>query len=75
MNKSVRNLIKQAGPRDEIAAECGVEPIAVYRWARSHSVPAKHFAGVIRVSSRLETGVTAEMLASAHDGNPPEGEA
>lgn len=67
MTQRIKNILSKIGGRDEIAAECGVEPIAVYRWGRNGSIPSKHLAGVLRVASRNNTGITAEDLLSAHD--------
>lgn len=67
MNERIKNLLARIGSRDEIAAECGVEPIAVYRWAQNGSIPSKHLAGVLRVATRRRAGITAKALLLAHD--------
>lgn len=65
----IKTLLEKAGARDEIAAECRVEPIAVYRWGQNGSIPSKHLAGVLRVANRNKADVTAEILLAAHDNN------
>lgn len=67
MKQRIKNLLAKVGSREEIAAECGVEPIAVYRWAQNGSIPSKHLAGVLRVATRNNTGITATVLLTAHD--------
>ncbi|WP_420837208.1 carph-isopro domain-containing protein [Chachezhania antarctica] len=67
MTSKIKILLDQVGTREEIAAACGVEPIAVYRWSRNGSIPSRHLAGVFRVASRNRTGITAEAIISAHD--------
>ena len=69
MSQRIKNLLNKIGDRDEIAAECGVEPIAVYRWAQNASIPSRHFAGVLRVASRNNAGISADDLISAHDSS------
>jgi hypothetical protein len=64
---TVRDIIDSIGPREALAAECGVAPIAVYRWRQNGSIPAKHFAGVLRVASKTNPALTAEALVVAHD--------
>lgn len=67
MENTVKSLLARTGTRDEIAAECGVDPIAVYRWGQNGSIPSWHLAGVLRVASRNKAGVTADLLCIAHD--------
>ncbi|MFX4298535.1 hypothetical protein [Pseudosulfitobacter pseudonitzschiae] len=67
MKNAIENILELVGPREEIALECGVEPIAVYRWGRNGSIPSRHFAGVLRVSKRNGADVTADTLCKAHD--------
>jgi hypothetical protein len=70
MSKPVKNLLKQIGKRDEIASECGVAPIAVYRWGESGCIPSKHLPGVLRVAERNNAGIEADALIAAHDVSP-----
>lgn len=72
MKSAVQGILAKIGPRVEIASECGVEPIAVYRWERNGSIPSRHFAGVLRVGERNNAGVSAEDLCRAHDRTPPD---
>lgn len=67
MTKTVKDILELIGEREEIAHECGVEPIAVYRWGQNNSIPSKHLSGVLRVASRNQADVTADSLLSAHD--------
>lgn len=71
MAHDIKNLLDKAGSRDEIATECKVAPIAVYRWGQNGSIPAKHLAGVLRVANRNKAGITAEILCAAHDQSSP----
>lgn len=69
---NVADLLNAAGDKSELARECKVAPIAVYRWATSGSIPAKHHAGVLRVAKRNGADlngepITAEMLVGIHD--------
>ncbi|WP_425070676.1 carph-isopro domain-containing protein [Sagittula sp. S175] len=68
--KTVPEIIDAAGDRIEIAKECGVEPIAVYRWHTKGAIPAWHHAGVLRVAQRNGANITADMLCMAHDKSP-----
>lgn len=70
MENKVSQILDLVGSRLEIAAECGVEPIAVYRWRTAGSIPSKHLPGVLRVSKRNKAGVTAEALCEAHEVSP-----
>lgn len=63
----VASILAAAGTRTEIADECGVKPIAVYRWERNGSVPAKYWGGILRVAARNKADVTADLLCRAHD--------
>ena len=72
MKQRIKNLLAKVGSREEVAIECGVEPIAVYRWAQNGSIPSKHLAGVLRVATRNNTGVTATSILEAHDPARPE---
>ena len=67
MKHKIRKLLAEVGSREEIAQECGVQPIAVYRWGQNGAIPSKHLAGVLRVAVRNKSGLTAEHLLSAHD--------
>ncbi len=64
--KTVTEILDASGSREEIAQECGVEPIAVYRWHTSGRISARHHAGVLRVAKRNGADVTAQMLVDAH---------
>lgn len=67
MTANIENILTRVGSREEIAAECGVDPIAVYRWGKNGSIPSKHLSGVLRVANRNKSSVTAETLCAAHD--------
>jgi hypothetical protein len=73
MKNIIQDILAQTGARDEIAKECNVAPIAVYRWAQNASIPSRHFAGVLRVAERNGAAVTAEVLCAAHDKTPSAG--
>jgi hypothetical protein len=70
MTKDVKELLARAGTKEQIAQECDVQPIAVYRWGQNDSIPAKHLAGVLRVANRNKAGITAEILCAVHDRSP-----
>lgn len=73
---SVSEIICAIGRRQELADECMVAPIAVYRWVVKEAIPARHFAAVLRVAERNGVQVTAKMLCDAHDRRePPAGDA
>lgn len=65
--QTVLDILKAVGERAEIASECGVEEIAVYRWGKNASIPAKHWGGLLRVAVRNKVHVTPDMLVDAHD--------
>jgi hypothetical protein len=73
MNTAIKETLASIGTRDEIASECGVDPIAVYRWGQNGSIPSRHFAGVLRVAKRNNSAVTAEYLSNLHDQSPSSG--
>ncbi|MGB1266172.1 MAG: hypothetical protein ACPG6L_10640 [Nereida ignava] len=73
MNTAIKKTLRSIGTRNEIASECGVDPIAVYRWGQNGSIPARHFAGVLRVAKRNNIAVTAEYLSDLHDQSPSSG--
>jgi hypothetical protein len=70
MSKAIKTLLEKIGSRAEIARECDVEPIAVYRWAQSGRIPSQHLPGVLRVSERNKSGVAADDLIAAHVVSP-----
>jgi len=70
MKNTIQDILAQTGARDEIANECNVAPIAVYRWAQNASIPSRHFAGILRVAKRNGAAVTADLLCAAHDKTP-----
>lgn len=70
MRTQIKDILAEVGGREEIALECGVEPIAVYRWGQNGSIPSRHLAGVLRVAKRNGADVTAEQLCILHDQSP-----
>ena len=70
MNTQIKTLLDRIGTRAEIADECRVEPIAVYRWGQSGRIPSQHLPGVLRVAERKGADVTADALIAAHDVSP-----
>jgi len=61
----MKNLIKRAGPRDEIAAELGICPRTITRWVSGerrptweHMVALMRRAGVVRVDVGADGAVT-----------------
>ena len=72
---TVKALLSKIGTNQELANECGVAAIAVYRWAKSGSIPSKHLAKVLAVSERKGSEVTAEQLINAMASEPTQGAA
>lgn len=70
MEKPIKLLLDKIGTRSEIASECRVEPIAVYRWGQTGCIPSRHLPGVLRVAERNKAGVEADALIAAHDVSP-----
>lgn len=70
MDTPIKKILARIGKRDEIAAECGVDPIAVYRWGQSGCIPSRHLPGVLRVAQRNDAGIAADALIAAHDVSP-----
>lgn len=63
-------VLAAIGTRDEIASECGVQPIAVYRWGQSGRIPSQYLPSVLELAKKKRAGVSADDLIAAHKVSP-----
>ena len=70
MNTAIKDTLAAIGTRDEIASECGVQPIAVYRWGQSGRIPSQYLPSVLELAKRKRAGVSADDLIAAHKVSP-----
>lgn len=59
---TVTEILNQWPDREAVAADAGVEPIAVYRWEKRGRIPGKHYLALLRGAKRRELNVTADDL-------------
>jgi len=52
--------------REAVAQDCGVEPIAVYRWERRERIPLRHFPALLAAAQRRNIRLTADELVGVH---------
>lgn len=70
MSTAIKTLLDQVGTRAEIAAECDVQPIAVYRWQQAGRIPSQYLPLVLELAKRKRAGVSADDLIAAHKASP-----
>lgn len=67
---SIPEIIDLWPRQEDLAADCGVERVAVSRWKSRYSIPAKHFAAMLSAAKRRGINLSAESLAMATVGAP-----
>ena len=70
MNTAIKDTLAAIGTRAEIAAECDVQPIAVYRWEKAGRIPSQYLPIVLEIAKRKRAGVSADDLIAAHKASP-----
>ena len=63
---------RQAVYADAVAADPGLNMVAVHRWFQRGSVPAKYWSALIAGAKRRNISLTAEDVVLAHSAGPSE---
>ncbi|HCZ00155.1 MAG: hypothetical protein A3D16_12250 [Rhodobacterales bacterium RIFCSPHIGHO2_02_FULL_62_130] len=64
---SIKLLIDRWPNRKDLAADIGVSPDRVHKWAQTESIPARFHARILRAASLREISISAEDLVRLHD--------
>lgn len=62
---TVEGIIDLWPRQEDLAADCGVERVAVSRWKERSRIPAKHFPAMLSSASRRGISLTAEQIVRA----------
>lgn len=63
-----RDVVAMWPSRDDLAADCDVEPIAVYRWERRNRIPPHRYRLLLDAAKRRGIPLSPETLFQMETG-------